>query len=163
MNDLMRLPLGILTGVGFIGAGAIIRRHNIVIGVTTAATLWFATVVGLCFGGGQIDLGATAPAIGLFVLWSLNWVESRLRQESRASLHIDLEGASPSEGEIRHMLENAGLRIAKTQITLADAGRYRELMFEIIEYRLPYAAENPPVIATIAAQEGVVRVEWKRL
>jgi putative Mg2+ transporter-C (MgtC) family protein len=40
MNDLMRLPLGILTGVGFIGGGVILRRDNIVIGVTTAATLW---------------------------------------------------------------------------------------------------------------------------
>ena len=52
--DLMRLPLGILTGVGFIGAGAILRKDNMVIGVTTAATMRFATVVGLCPGGGQV-------------------------------------------------------------------------------------------------------------
>jgi putative Mg2+ transporter-C (MgtC) family protein len=43
-NDLMRLPLGILTGVGFIGGGAILRRDNIISGVTTAATLWYVTV-----------------------------------------------------------------------------------------------------------------------
>src|SRR5580700_3335317 len=42
--DLMRLPLGILSGMGFIGGGAILRRGNFVIGVTTAATLWFVTV-----------------------------------------------------------------------------------------------------------------------
>jgi uncharacterized membrane protein YhiD involved in acid resistance len=41
--DLMRLPLGILTGVGFIGAGAIVRKGDLVLGITTAATLWFAT------------------------------------------------------------------------------------------------------------------------
>src|SRR5438876_12321638 len=50
--DLMRLPLGILSGMGFIGAAAVFRRHDLVIGVTTAATLWFVTVMGLCFGGG---------------------------------------------------------------------------------------------------------------
>ena len=50
--DLMRLPLGILTGVGFIGAGAIVRKHEMVLGITTAATMWFATVIGLCLGGG---------------------------------------------------------------------------------------------------------------
>jgi putative Mg2+ transporter-C (MgtC) family protein len=44
--DLMRLPPGILSGVGFIGAGAILRRDNLVIGVTTAATMWFVTVLG---------------------------------------------------------------------------------------------------------------------
>jgi hypothetical protein len=54
--DVMRLPLGILTGVGFIGAGAILRRDEVVFGVTTAATLWLVTVVGLCLGAGQIAL-----------------------------------------------------------------------------------------------------------
>jgi putative Mg2+ transporter-C (MgtC) family protein len=50
--DLMRLPLGILSGMGFIGGGVILRKGSIVRGVTTAATLWFVTVMGLCFGGG---------------------------------------------------------------------------------------------------------------
>lgn len=49
--DLMRLPLGVLSGMGFIGGGAILRRENMVLGVTTAATLWIVTIIGLCFGG----------------------------------------------------------------------------------------------------------------
>ena len=57
MLDLMCLPLGILTGMGFIGAGAILKRGELVLGITTAATLWFVTVLGLCFGGGQWVLG----------------------------------------------------------------------------------------------------------
>jgi putative Mg2+ transporter-C (MgtC) family protein len=40
----MRLPLGILSGIGFIGAGTIIKRQEAVEGLTTAATLWFVTV-----------------------------------------------------------------------------------------------------------------------
>jgi putative Mg2+ transporter-C (MgtC) family protein len=47
-NDLMRLPLGILTGVGFIGGGAILRRSSLIVGVTTAATLWYVTVWSAC-------------------------------------------------------------------------------------------------------------------
>jgi putative Mg2+ transporter-C (MgtC) family protein len=85
MNDLMRLPLGILTGVGFIGGGAILRRGNIVTGVTTAATLWLATVVGLCFGGGQNELGLAATALGLVALWPLAWIEHALKREHSAS------------------------------------------------------------------------------
>ncbi len=49
----MRLPLGILSGIGFIGGGAILQRGDLVMGVTTAATLWFVTVMGLCFGAGS--------------------------------------------------------------------------------------------------------------
>src|ERR1700742_368369 len=55
--DLMRLPLGILTGVGFLGGGAILKKGSTITGVTTAATLWIATVIGLCLGGGQLGLG----------------------------------------------------------------------------------------------------------
>src|SRR4029077_2025514 len=80
-NDLMRLPLGILTGVGFIGGGAILRRDNMVSGVTTAATLWYVTVIGLCLGGGQIALGVAATALGLAALWGLERFELRLRRE----------------------------------------------------------------------------------
>ena len=66
--DLMRLPLGILSGMGFIGAGAIVRTGSLVRGLTTAATLWFVTVLGLCFGGGQLALGLAVLALGVLVL-----------------------------------------------------------------------------------------------
>src|SRR5437879_4208275 len=51
--DPARLGAGILTGIGFLGAGTILRHANIIVGVTTAATLWFVTVLGLAFGSGQ--------------------------------------------------------------------------------------------------------------
>ncbi len=76
MNDLMRLPLGILTGMGFIGGGAILRKGDLVLGVTTAATLWFVTVIGLCIGGGQLGLGIAGTLIGMLVLWACNGSKS---------------------------------------------------------------------------------------
>ncbi len=69
--DLMRLPLGILTGVGFIGGGAILKRGESVSGLTTAATLWFVTVIGLVFGGGQLWLGAGGAVLGYGILHGL--------------------------------------------------------------------------------------------
>ena len=65
--DMMRLPLGILTGVGFLGGGAILKRGGSISGVTTAATLWIATVIGLSFGGG--DWRATHEASSLHHQW----------------------------------------------------------------------------------------------
>jgi len=85
--DLMWLPLGVLSGMGFIGAGAIVRRNDLVQGVTTAATLWYVTMMGLCFGGGQIGLGLAALGLALAVLWCLKWVERRyIEREHRAEL-----------------------------------------------------------------------------
>ena len=82
--DLMRMPLGILTGVGFIGGGTILKRGNLVTGVTTAATLWAVTVIGLCMGGGQIWLGISATALSVVTLFALKWVDRHIPREHRA-------------------------------------------------------------------------------
>src|SRR5690348_9947303 len=105
MNDLMRLPLGILTGVGFIGGGAILRRGDIVTGVTTAATLWYVTVVGLCFGGGQVLLGWLATVIGALVLWLVKWLEAAITADFRARLVVTVDVAGPAARDIRGHLE----------------------------------------------------------
>lgn len=86
--DLMRLPLGILTGMGFIGAGAVFRKDGLISGVTTAAMLWFVTVIGLCFGGGQYRLGIAGTVIGLAVLWGLRIVEHKLERRKAAWLTV---------------------------------------------------------------------------
>ena len=54
--DPARLAAGILTGMGFLGGAGIIRHDNVIRGVTTAAVLWFMTVLGLAFGSGQAEL-----------------------------------------------------------------------------------------------------------
>lgn len=95
--DLMRLPLGILSGMGFIGGGAILRRSEMVIGVTTAATLWFVTVVGLCFGGGQLGLGIAGTVLGLAVLRLLKIAERFIRRDHRALLLLATQSPGRSE------------------------------------------------------------------
>src|SRR6202041_2320965 len=92
--DLERLPLGILSGIGFIGAGVIMKRdNNTISGVTTAATIWFVTVLGLLFGGGQLGLGIAAGLIALCILWGLRKVEAVLPQSHTALLQITFRTA----------------------------------------------------------------------
>jgi putative Mg2+ transporter-C (MgtC) family protein len=135
--DLMRLPLGILTGMGFIGAGAIPRRDNLVVGVTTAATLWFVTVIGLCFGGGQMGLGVAALAFGMLVLAGLRRVDQNLKQERHGTLHLTTEGDSPSQDEIRAAVERAGYRISIYSVAFVNQSKQRE-----IECRLRWRGTN---------------------
>ena len=86
--DLMRMPLGILTGVGFIGGGAILKRGDNVRGLTMAATLCFVTVIGLCLGGGQIVLGLAGGVLGFLVLRGFRVLEARLREGRPARIAI---------------------------------------------------------------------------
>lgn len=159
MNDLMRLPLGILTGVGFIGAGAILRRRDIVIGVTTAATLWYVTVVGLCFGGGQLLLGWIATAIGCFVLWGLKWLEHFLPGESYAKMIITIHAAGPSESELRDCLSNNGMEIIKMGIRATED--MRQYTLNVREQRRPRDGSVPLVVEKLAARDGVVTIDWQ--
>jgi len=163
MNDLMRLPLGILTGMGFIGGGAILRRGSMVVGVTTAATLWLVTVIGLCLGGGQIALGLAATLLGLFALRVLHWVEGRLQQEHQARLEIELHAAQLGEEEIRRRLVNAGLVISGMRVSLSTTDTRRTLVFDVRRNRRPGNTESPLFLNDLAAEAGVMKVQWYEL
>jgi putative Mg2+ transporter-C (MgtC) family protein len=159
MNDLMRLPLGILSGIGFIGAGAIVRRDNFVAGVTTAATIWFLTVLGLCFGGGQIGLGLAGAVIGIAVLAGLKHIENHLRQDHQGTLRIAIEPAGPAEHEIRGILQNDGFRIASCSFRGSQTGE-RELVCELQWRARPDDTSRQEALQRLMIRYGVTRVEW---
>lgn len=159
MNDLMRLPLGILTGVGFIGGGAILRRGNLVIGVTTAATLWYVTVVGLCFGGGQVSLGWAATALGCFILWLLKWLEGFMATVRHARLVVTVAAGGPGEAELRKRLARGALEIQDVSPTVdADRRTYR---LHVCHVRSPEETTVPDVVEELGRTPGISAVEWR--
>jgi len=95
--DVMRFALGVLTGVGFIGGGAILRRGDLVTGVTTAATMWIMTMIGLASGGGQYGLGGIATVLTLVTLQALKWVDLKIPRDHRAILSVSWPKSSPPD------------------------------------------------------------------
>jgi putative Mg2+ transporter-C (MgtC) family protein len=161
MLDLMRLPLGILSGIGFIGAGAILRRGSLVQGVTTAATLWFVTVIGLCLGGGQITLGLAALALALIILWGLKLVEQRMREQKLATLTVVTGPDGPTEEEIRTQLETAGFGVSGGAVTYTHQARLRRLHYAI-HWRAPANETHTPLIVDrLAHQPGIRNLDWR--
>lgn len=160
-NDLMRLPLGILTGVGFIGAGAILRRRNLVIGVTTAATLWYVTVIGLCFGGDQIVLGWLATALGCIVLWGMKPLEDYMTKEHDARLVLTTDRSGPAEEEIRARLRASALEVTMVKLVLGTSSR--EYTFRVRE--LSKSSQNgvPLAVEELASRPGVSDLQWSRM
>jgi putative Mg2+ transporter-C (MgtC) family protein len=161
--DLMRLPLGILSGIGFIGAGAIIRRGDLVEGVTTAATIWYVTVMGLCFGGGQLALGMAAFAIAVVVLWCLKWVERRIGILRKASLVVAFDPASRVEEQLNAALARSGFRVAARSRFIGERADHCEMRYELRwrEYGEPRA--NPELADHLAQQGGIRRLEWRQV
>jgi len=73
--DPTRIASQIVTGIGFLGAGAIMRTHGGIQGLTTAATIWVNAAVGVAAGGGEYHLAIIATAVTLGVLLLLNPLE----------------------------------------------------------------------------------------
>lgn len=119
--DLMRLPLGILTGVGFIGGGVILKKGGTITGVTTAATLWLTTAVSLCFGGGQLAVGLVATALGWLVLWAVKRFDLHVPRRHEASLTLSVAADAPLP-DVGPLIAPLGYE-ARFSGRKADAGR----------------------------------------
>jgi putative Mg2+ transporter-C (MgtC) family protein len=158
--DLMRLPLGILSGMGFIGGGVILKRENLVLGVTTAATLWFVTVLGLCFGGGQLVLGTIALAIGVVVLRFLKTIELRLKTIRRGTLAIAVAADGPSEGDMRNLVLAEDFGIVATSSFFDQANLRREWICELRWRALPHASDEPAFLKKLELLAGVKSLRW---
>jgi putative Mg2+ transporter-C (MgtC) family protein len=159
--DLMRLPLGILSGMGFIGAGAILRRGDLVQGVTTAATLWFVTVMGLCFGGGQNLLGLAAAGLGLFILWVLRWVEARFPREHQAEFMLLFETGGTIGDEAAALLAAARCRVAAQAVSFEDQGRRCMIRYDVRWRARETSPPIPDFFPRLARQPTVLKAEWR--
>lgn len=80
-SDVGRIVAGVVTGVGFLGAGAIIRARGEVHGLTTAATIWLASGLGLAIGAGHFVLAVIACVLILIVLRILGLIERALSKK----------------------------------------------------------------------------------
>ena len=78
VNDPARIAYGVMTGIGFLGAGAIIRDRGTVRGLTTAAGMWCVTAIGLGYGAGLYTICVVATILVLIALWVLERVQEML-------------------------------------------------------------------------------------
>jgi putative Mg2+ transporter-C (MgtC) family protein len=160
-GDPLRIPLGVLSGMGFIGAGAIIRRENLIIGVTTAATVWFVTIMGLCFGSGQLGLGAVAAAVGLGVLGGLTWAEDRLPRDRRAVLVLTVSSQGPAESAIRARIDGSGFQTVPRGLVYDAASHYTVLTLDVNWHSRRIDSILPAFLQELSADPTIVALNWR--
>lgn len=161
--DVMRLPLGILSGIGFIGAGAILKRGEAIHGLTTAATLWFVTVMGLCFGGGQLGTGLASFAIALGILWGLKKIENEMPREQHGTLRLCVASGGPSRGELEGQLRTAGFTPAGLAVSTDSPEKDRQTyVWKLKWLGRGHVVDVPPAIQAIAGNSKIERFEFSR-
>jgi putative Mg2+ transporter-C (MgtC) family protein len=78
-GDPTRIAAQIITGIGFLGAGAVLHSHGVVMGLTTAATIWVVAGVGMALGSGMYLVAIFTTAMSLVTLYFLSFIEDRIQ------------------------------------------------------------------------------------
>lgn len=124
VTDPTRMAHGVLTGIGFLCAGVIFRTGFSIHGLTTAASLWVTSALGLLFGAGLYELGILGTATTALILGGLRMVNRRLpsRVVTDVEIRWDRHATSP-EREIEALLEAADQSVQAGRLELEDSGR----------------------------------------
>src|SRR5947199_541679 len=155
--DPTRIAAQIVTGIGFLGAGAIIRQGLAIRGLTTAATLWVVAAIGLAVGAGYYSGALITTAIVLLALWPLRIVAFAVLRRFRPEdgrLLVELP-AGESPGAVIDEVERAGARLEGIEVS--QEGERRRLELDVA---LPHGTQVPALVARIADVEHVAEVRW---
>jgi len=157
-TDPSRIAAGVVTGIGFLGAGAIMRYGSSVRGLTTAASIWAISAIGLAVGIGLFKAAVVTTLVSLAVL-VLSHIERlfKLKQtEKKLIVKIDTEGRTDVEDISRMVAEYDG-NVRRVIADRNEIGKKAKLVFEL-ELEKIY---HKKIAVRIDGMDGVDEVYWK--
>jgi putative Mg2+ transporter-C (MgtC) family protein len=150
--DPTRIAAQIVTGIGFLGAGAIIRDGLNIRGLTTAANMWVVAGLGIACGAGYYAAALLGAAIALAALWPLRVLANRTVDRWRRDIPRIVLDVRPES--VDDVLDELGRRkLTIEQLTVERDGEQRRLTF-----RLDRA--DPKLTASLAEVDGVIGASW---
>lgn len=156
--DPTRIAAQVVTGIGFLGAGAILRQGVTVRGLTTAASLWVTAAIGLAVGLGYIE-GALAVSVGtIIVLYALKQIGRLVFPRwKRGSVRMQIEMASEMRlSDLAEKIEASGATVEGLKI--ATEGEERHLAARL---HLPPGLSPDRLADEISVVPGVTSVDWQ--
>jgi putative Mg2+ transporter-C (MgtC) family protein len=129
-TDPTRMAQGIMTGIGFLGAGVIFKEGLTVRGLTTAASIWVTAAIGILVGVGFYLAAVLGAVATLMILSVFRYIENKLTAEFYAHhmLRFDRGSVMP-EDKMREMIASHGFSIANLSSRLTEGGK-------VFEYRM---------------------------
>lgn len=158
-TDVARLGAQVVAGIGFIGAGCIlVTRRRRVKGLTTAAGLWAAAVIGLCLGAGFYEGGLFATVLVLLAELLFSKLEYRMLENS-AEINLLMEyGSKECLDSVLAVLNSIQVKIQNMVITRSPESEKRTANV-IFTLQVNKNHRTEAILTAISAVEGVVSVE----
>jgi putative Mg2+ transporter-C (MgtC) family protein len=159
--DPARLAAGALSGMGFLGAGVIIKQSStLVLGVTTAATLWLATVVGLCFGAGALGIGLLGTAISGVVLFIMPGLEHYIDNDWYSDLSLKVDPVVTDTRKLVATIEGFGIKIKGIDLEEDVDSPERRVTFHLKYKKSGHMRLAMDVTTAFRSLPGVRSVHW---
>jgi len=155
-TDPTRIAAQIVSGIGFLGAGAIIRQGLSVRGLTTAATLWLVAAIGMATGAGYYSAALFTTVGALLTLGPLRIAAYKIVHRYRPDvdrLLVEIP-AGGSPGPVIEAIERSGGHVRSLEI--AQEGDRRSIAVDVELAGL----EAPAVVAAVGEIDGVLEVRW---
>ena len=155
-TDTSRVAAQIVSGIGFLGAGAILKFGTSIRGLTTAASLWTTAAIGMAAGAGEWLIAAVGTFIVVFSLWPLNALVERINRPGSHDIRIRLEvGRLEALGDVSRLLADRRVEMAGINTQRIGKGRYEVEL----DLRLPSSAKPGDVIGAVTAIPDVELME----
>lgn len=130
--DQGRIAAGVLTGVGFLGAGAIINIGNIRRGLTTAATIWFVASLGIAIGLGLYLVALCATLFAFLVVVGFRYVSYALHSHEALRVDIRVHGGVDLVDEIEKALAEAEYKVTASRLRASREENRVDITFEVV-------------------------------
>jgi putative Mg2+ transporter-C (MgtC) family protein len=125
--DPTRMAQGIMTGIGFLGAGVIMKDGLSVRGLTTAASIWITAAIGILVGVGFYFPAGLAAALTLGTLSAFRWIESSMPVQFYAQFMVRFQRSTAMpEAALRRLVADHGFSIANLSYRLTGEGKQFE-------------------------------------
>jgi putative Mg2+ transporter-C (MgtC) family protein len=145
-----RIASNIVQGIGFLGAGAILRESGGVVGMTTAATIFVEAAIGMAAGGGLYAIAAYATGLVIFGLICVGWAERRFHLKCRNMIfRITTSHADSVATEIQRMMADQKVSMKQFRVSMAGAN-------SIVEFESDVSQSQQETIVKQLNRQGVI-------
>jgi putative Mg2+ transporter-C (MgtC) family protein len=155
--DTSRIAASVVSGIGFLAGGAILRSGPTIQGLTTGAGLWLVTAVGLCSGSGMYVEAAVATALGVIALTLLRRFEDKDDQTIRRRITVVMGDAGATSADLVAAINAVGGSVADLDYDKRFDDKKKVALS--LEVRLPARVGLPRLIDVLESQPGVRRIQ----
>jgi putative Mg2+ transporter-C (MgtC) family protein len=152
-GDPTRIAAQIISGIGFLGAGAVLHSHGFVLGLTTAATIWVVAGVGMALGSGMYSIAIFVTGMSIVTLYFLSFIEDKIQERKSYSYALMVTNLNDAIASINRVLHEC--RVSAVSFNFKKRSGHYRVWFNLVVPR----ETNLKIIQRLSEVPEITQVE----